>query len=308
MSKYLKLVINSIFFIIFSAACLQAQFIIQQVEYEIPVSYSLIPEDVEIESEKEEALFFMTIPVEKLKQAAVEEGQEVNLEESFIYVDGDNFASEHNSKMGKMSIISNSEEGIMYMVRWAQKTVVSMTPEDLKQMEEQTNKAMEESLKMMSPEMQAQVREAMKQEQQNKSAANAVAIKTGKKMTVNGFNCELYLIENEDDGTTGIWAAADNMKITGDVEKISEKVSKIFISADDEDTDEWSLVRGMIPVEVREMNIGGEYTSEPVFNISSIQKIEKKTPPADKFYVPGEKDGFTRMSFSDMMGKMMPGN
>ena len=80
MSKYLKLVINSIFFIIFSAACLQAQFIIQQVEYEIPVSYSLIPEDVEIESEKEEALFFMTIPVEKLKQAAVEEGQEVELD------------------------------------------------------------------------------------------------------------------------------------------------------------------------------------------------------------------------------------
>ena len=171
---------------------LQAQFIIKQLEYTVPISYSLIPEDVELESEEEEAMFFMTIPTEKLKQAALEEGREVTTNESSIYVDGDNFAAEDNSEMGKMTVISNAKDGVMYMVMWAQKRVVVMTAEDLKKMEEQANAAVEESIKMMSPEMQAQVRAAMKQEKQQKSGTKLTANPTGKKMTINGFNCELY--------------------------------------------------------------------------------------------------------------------
>lgn len=125
-------------------------------------------------------------------------------------------------------------------------------------------------------------------------------------MSINGFNCELYTIKKEEGNITGIWAALDDMKITGNVEKISEKFSKIFNMGEDEETDEWSLVRGKIPVEVREMSLEMSM-SEPSFNITSIQKIERKTPPADKFYVPGEKEGFTHGSFSDMMKQMMQG-
>jgi hypothetical protein len=185
---------NILFILIFCliVSSLQAQFIIKQVEYTIPISYSLVPEDVEIESEEDEALFFMTIPTEKLKQAAVEEGLEVNSNESTIYVDGDNFAVEDNSEMGQMTVISNANEGAMYMVRWAQKTVIVITPEDLKKIEEQANAAVEESIKMMSPEMQVQVRAAMEQEKQQKPGAKLVANPTGKKMTINGFNCELF--------------------------------------------------------------------------------------------------------------------
>ena len=113
------------------AGSLQAQFIIKQVEYIVPISYSLVPEDTELESEEEEALFFMTIPTEKLKQAALEEGREVNTNESTIYVDGENFAAEDNSEMGKMTVISNAKDGVIYMERWAQKTVIFKTPEDI---------------------------------------------------------------------------------------------------------------------------------------------------------------------------------
>jgi hypothetical protein len=305
--NFKSIIINPILFTIFTIGCLQAQFIIKQAEHTIPISYSLIPEDVEIESEEQEALFFMTIPIDKLKQAASEEGREIDTNESSIYVDGDNFAVEDNSEMGRMTVISNAKDGVMYMVRWAQKSVVVMTPEDLKKIEEQANAAMEESIKMMSPEMQAQIREAMEQEKQQKSGAKQAANPTGKKMSINGFNCELYITKMEEGNITGIWAAPDDMKITAAAENISEKFSKIFSMGEDEETDEWSLVKGKIPIEVREMSQDMSM-GEPSFSITSIQKIERKTPPADKFYVPGEKDGFTHGSFSDMMKQMMQGN
>jgi hypothetical protein len=252
-SKSLNILQILIFCLIGSS--LQAQFIVKQVEYTIPVSYSLVPEDVEIQSEEEEALFFMTIPTEKLKQAALEEGLEVNTNESTIYVDGENFAAEDNSEMGKMTVISNAKDGVMYMVMWAQKRVVAMTPDDLKKAEEQANAAVEESIKSMTPEMQAQVRAAMEQEKQQKPRAKLVANPTGKKMTINGFNCELFTIKNEEGQITGIWAAVDDMKITGEVERISGKISKMFNMGEDEQTDEWLLVKGKIPVEVRIMDI-----------------------------------------------------
>ena len=220
-SRSINFLLIFIFCLIVSS--LQAQFIVKQVEYTIPISYSLVPEDLEIESEDEEALFFMTIPTEKLKQAALEEGREVNTNESTIYVDGENFAAEDNSEMGKTTIISNAKDDVMYMVMWAQKRVVAITPEDLKKMEEQANAVVEESIKGLSPEMQAQVRAAMEQEKQQKPRAKQVAHPTGKKMTINGFNCELFTIKNEEGQITGIWAAADDTKITGEVERISGK-------------------------------------------------------------------------------------
>jgi hypothetical protein len=285
---------------------LRAQFIVNQVENTIPINYSLLPEDVEIENEEEEALFFMTIPIEKLKQAALEEGREVNSNESTIYVDGENFAAEDNSEMGKMTVISNAKDGVMYMVMWTQKRVVVMTPEDLKKVEEQANAAVEESIKSMSPEMQAQVRAAMEQEKQQKSGAKLVANPIGKKMTINGFKCELYTIKDEEGSITGVWAAEDDMKITAEAERITGKISKMFNMGEDEQTDDWLLVKGKIPVEIRKMDRDMS-TGEPNINITSILKIERKTPPSDKFYVPGKGDGFTQGSFSDMMNQMMQG-
>jgi hypothetical protein len=285
---------------------LQAQFIIKQVEYTVPISYSLVPEDTEMESEEEETMFFMNIPTEKLKQAAIEEGLDVEANESTIYVDGGNFAVESNSEMGRMTVISNAKDGAMYMVMWPQKKVMVMTAEDIKRMEEQATAAVEESLKSMSPEMQAQIRAAMKQEKQQKPVSNLIVNPTGRKMSINGFNCELYTIKKEEGNITGVWAATDDMKITGTAEKISERFSKMFNMGEGEETDEWSLVRGKIPVEVREMSLDMSM-GEPAFSITSIQKIERKTPPAEKFHVPGDKEGFTHGSYSDMMKQMMQG-
>jgi len=293
--------------IIFMAiGSLQAQFIIKQVEYTIPISYSLVPEDAQIESEEDETLFFMTIPTEKLKQAAMEEGMEVKAKESTIYVDGNKFAVEDNSEMGKMTVISNADDGVMYMVMWAQNKVMVVTPDDMKKIEEQTKAMVEESIKSMSPEMQAQVRAAMEQEKQQKAGAEFSANATGKKMKINGYNCELYLIEQEEGNVTGVWAAADDLKITAEVEKISEKFSKLFNVGEDEDPDEWSLIKGKLPVEVREMSLDMSM-GEPSFDITAIQKIERANPPAEKFHVPGENEGFKHGSYFDMMKEMMQG-
>jgi hypothetical protein len=47
---------------------------------------------------------------------------------------------------------------------------------------------------------------------------------------------------------------------------------------------------------------------EPAFSITSIKNIERKTPPAEIFHIPGDKEGFTHGSYSDMMNQMMQGN
>ena len=298
--------IISILVISLLAGSLDAQFIIQQSEYTVPLSYSLIPEDVEIESEEQETLFFMSIPIEKLIQAAREEGQEIDKNEQAIYVDGEKFATEYTSEQGKMSLISNANDGIIYNVIWPQKKVIVMTQEDLKNIEKQAEAMTQAMMEKMSPEMQEQIKAAMQEEKNKQSSVEQTAKPTGKKMTINGFSCELYMIEGEDYGGMGIWAASDDMNITGNIERMTGKFAKMFNMGEEDQPDEWSLIDGKIPVEVRQMS-SDMAMGMPGFEITSIEKIEKKKPPVEKFYVPVEKDGFTRVSYSDYMKQMMPG-
>jgi hypothetical protein len=158
----------------------------------------------------------------------------------------------------------------------------------------------------MSPEMQEQIKSAMEEEKNKKSSPKPVAKPTGKKMTINGFNCELYISESEDEGTIGIWAASDDMNITGNVEQMTRKFAKMFNMGDEDQSDEWSLISGKIPVEVRQMDRDMSINT-PSFEITSIVKIERKKPSADKFKVPGTEDGFTRASYAEFMKQMMPG-
>ena len=94
-------------------APLQAQFIIKQSEYTVPLSYSLVPEDAPIESEEDEMIFFMAIPADKLRQAALEEGNEVVISEQILYSDGENYAVEYSSEDGKITVVANPKDGIM---------------------------------------------------------------------------------------------------------------------------------------------------------------------------------------------------
>jgi hypothetical protein len=89
-----------------------------------------------------------------------------------------------------------------------------------------------------------------------------------------------------------------------ELERISQEYDNIF-NSDDEDIDEWKLVPGKVPVQVRTYSFS-MMMGDPVLNIRSITKIENKKPSPDKFRVPGEKEGFTKGSIQDIMMQMMP--
>ena len=279
---------------------LQAQYIIEQIESEIPISYELIPEDIEFEVPEDEINFILKIPESKLKEAALAEGKEIREEKVTTYIDGDNFAVETESEeMGNVTMISGTKTGVMYYIIWSQKKVIEIKPEDMDKIAEKSNAAIEK----MSPEMQEQVRAEMEKEK-NKSAVKYDAQLTGKKMKIYGFNCEEYRV-NKNEDVILIWASNDKSGIIKEINRVSNKFDELFKSSEDEGVDEWQLVPGKIPVQVR------TYTSsmmmgEPVLLIQSITKIEKEKPPVEKFRVPGKKEGFTKGSMVDMMMEIMP--
>lgn len=304
--KYSKLIFGVFVAFLFCAwtNSLQAQYIIEQVESEIPISYELIPEGVEFESQEDEIYFFLDIPESKLKKAALDEGREIRIEKVKTYIDGENLAVETESEEdGKVTMIFNTKTDIFYSIMWSHKKVIEIKPEDMQEITEKANAATEKILENMPAELQEQVRAEMEKEKK-KTPVKYEAQLTGKKMKFYGFNCEEYRVNKNEDVIT-IWASSDQSEIIKEFDRAAKKIDALFKSSDDESFDEWQLVPGKIPVQVR------SYTSamrmdEPVLIIQSITKIEKKKPSADKFRIPGENEGFTKGSMMEMMMQMMP--
>lgn len=302
-SKWM-IVMVSLCLLFVGAAASEAQYIIEQVEYELPFSYELIPEGVEFKSPEDEVDFILDIPESKLKEAAVAEGREVKYEKTTIYMDGENFAVDTESEDGgKQTMISDTKTGRLYSIVWDEKKVFEMKPEDMQQMRAKTMAATQDMLSKLPPEMRAQV-EAQMANSKNDSAMKADVRPTGKKMKINGFNCEEYRVEQNEE-VFSIWATADTSGIVKEVDRVSRKIRDLFQSDDDEEIDEWQLVPGKIPVKVRKFSTSG-MTGEPVLVIQTITKIESKKPSADKFKIPGEKEGFTKGSMMEMMMQMAP--
>ena len=147
---------------------LQAQYIIEQIESEIPISYELIPEDIEFEVPEDEINFILKIPESRLKEAALAAGREIREEKVTTYIDGENFAVETESEgMGKVTMISGSKTGVMHYIMWSPKKIIEIKPEDMDKIAEKSNAAIEKMLENMSPEMQKQVRAEMEKEKNN---------------------------------------------------------------------------------------------------------------------------------------------
>jgi hypothetical protein len=282
---------------------MKAQYIVEQNEYDVPVSYELFPEDVEFDGPEDEGNFILNIPESKLKEAALAEGLEISEEKTIMYLDGENFAIETESEdMGKMTVVSDIQKGIMYIIMWSQKKVMQMTAEEMAKMEKESQNATDKMLQNIPPEMRKQVMEQMELEK-SKAPVKYNARPTGKKMNLYGFNCEEYRVEMDEE-LISIWASSSNAGIAKEFERVSNKYDKIFKS-DDEDIDEWKLVPGKVPVQVRTYSLS-MMMGDPVLNIRNVTKIENKKPSPDKFRVPGKKEGFTKGSIQDIMMQMMP--
>ena len=278
----------------------RAQYIIQQEEYKIPVNYDLLPEGKEFDNATDEAKYFLSIPEEKLKAAAPETEPE-EMVKSTMYIEGDNFAMDTESKeTGKATIVSDYKTGKFYYILWPQKKVMVMSASDMTEMQQKSQTAADEMMKNLSPEMRKQIEQGMQQE--STAAPKPVVKATGKKMQKYGFNCEEYMVTTGEEVKV-IWATGDISGLAEKVEDFSSKMNRLFPSEDEEEADEWQLVPGKIPVEVRTFET--DMMSNPVINVQAVTKIEKKEPPADKFKIPGKAEGFSQGSMNDMMKEMM---
>jgi hypothetical protein len=233
------------------------------------------------------------------------EDREIWEEKSTIYIDGENFAVETESKdMGKVTMVSDIKTKMMYVIMWDQRKVMEFKLEDMAKMESRAMQASESMLENLPPEMREQMKAEM-QIEKNKSQVKYKAVSTGNKSKIYGFSCEEYRVSKDDEFIT-IWASTDHPEIVEKVDRISGQFDELFKTDQEEDIDEWQLVHGKIPIQVKTYQTSMS-TGEPGISIQSIMGIYNKKPPADKFRVPGEVEGFSKGSIMEMMNQTVPG-
>lgn len=299
MSK-LKMILMMSFVCVLSIS-LQAQYIIEQVEYEIPINYELVPEAMEFEDAADEARYFLQLSERKLKEDAQGEYGEIEMIASTIYIDGDNFAVESQSEEeGKTTVILNHNKGIIYYILWSQKKVYEMSNDDIVDIQKDADAAMQKMMAQLSPEMQEQAKMAMKNEKGQKQATKQIK-STGREMIKYEHRCSEYLLEDEQEVMV-IWASDDNMDLAKKAKSMSDKFDEIFPSMGEDEQDEWELVAGKIPVEVRTFRLDAMGGAK--MEIQAITRITKTKPPVEKFILPSEAVGFERSSFKEMMTQM----
>lgn len=301
-----KLILRlSVAFLLFTSVnILKAQYIIEQIEYEIPISYDLIPEDTEFEGSEDESNYFLNIPENKLKEAAAAEGKEITEERSMIYIDGENFAVEtESSNLGKITMVLDMKSKMMYLIMWTPKKIMEIKTEDMAKMKESAEAAAETVLENLPPEMREQAKADM-EKVKNKPKAKYEAKPTGKKSKLYGFNCEEYRINNNEE-FIAVWASGEQSELVKAVDRISGKFNDLFKTDENEDVDEWQLIPGKIPVQVKTYH-SAMTAEEPNITIQAITRIENRKPPIDKFRVPGQAEGFTKGNMMEMMMQMTP--
>ncbi len=294
------LIFGFIFGGLFAVNNLNAQYIIYQVEYKIPVNYDLVPEEKEFSSPIEEARFFLQLPQNKLEAALPAEEGHIQKEKTVIYIDGDNLAVESQSEEGNISMVSNFNEKKFYLIYWPMKKVVVMTREDFEKTQQQAQNIADKMLEGLSPEMRQKIEAEMAKEKATQARpwkVNATGVK-GQKY---GFDCEQYLAERPDELIL-IWATDQYPEVVEKARTISEKLDAVF-PEDELETDEWELVAGKVPVEVRRFET--DEMGNPVISVLAIERIEKAQPPKEKFAVPGADQGFTHTTLQEFMQEMM---
>ena len=130
------------------------------------------------------------------------------------------------------------------------------------------------------------------------------ATATGKKATLYGFDCEQHLASDETE-TVMIWATADRAGAVAAVREATERFAELLEMEEGDEIDEWDLLPGKIPIEVRRYG-GAMSMGVPTISIQAITKIDSARPSADHFRLPAESEGFTTMTLKEMMMQWTP--
>jgi hypothetical protein len=199
-------------------------------------------------------------------------------------------------------MISEVATGNMFIIMWAEQMILEVGPDDIKKVQEQTKEAVEEMIKDMPPDQQEAVRSEMLKES-GSSEKSFQANATGKTTEISNFLCEEYRVQ-EDDEIMSIWVTQDTQGLLEAVDMMANEFDALFEMNEDGGFDEWQLIPGKIPVQVKSFSLD-LMMGEPVIFVETIIQIKKEKPAAEVFRIPDEAMGFTRSSYMEMMQNMM---
>ncbi|PKQ64856.1 hypothetical protein BZG02_03110 [Labilibaculum filiforme] len=292
---------------------LQAQFIIEQITYEIPINHQLLPANKEFVNIADKADYFLELSESKLKDLdASKKVGDIEVYLSTIYLDGENFSLDGVIEgEGKVTMIYNYSEGVFYVVSWGQKEIHEFTNEDIVGFQDNLDglqntmlAKMEEEIADLPPEEQAQVRMAMEMEMKREKKLQPTSIKTtamGREMTKYGRKCKEYLLENNKSSMV-VWASEDTMGLTIMVKHMWEKMVQ-FIPRMNNAKDAGAVwVNGNIPVVV--CTLQPNALDGTKMKVKEITKITQAMPSADKFSLPAETVNFKRKTMKELMEQM----
>jgi len=244
------------------------------------------------QSEILEKLF--SLSMEELIQKTNAKAIQADMTENRFFISGKNMRVDSTSAPEETTMIMLPDEGKVYNVFWQDKQYVELSIESIKQMQRQANEAlkkvpnMEQLLEKMPPEARAQMRANLGL--RTTQEAKVEVAKTGRKATVNGFECEEYRARMGTDaaqlfisnGYLELRASFDSfmnefptleeLRGRSTLEKVLNKIP-----------DGW-------PVLIKEFKFD-PFSMQPSLNVTEILKVTEKTLPADLFQVPA---GFTQ--------------
>ncbi len=241
------------------------------------------------------ARLLIKMPVSEMLLKLKNEYQLPEMTETTIYVSGKNLRVDEEEEGAKTSQFILGDKEAVYHIMWDKKQYIEMTYEDMKKMQEQASAMAEGMMKNMPPEIQAQIEAQMGQAKKEKKESKIT--KTGKKMTINGFPCDEYTVEDES-VLRQIWVTAKYPDIRKSMENMYTMLSSFGPpEAGDDDMEIWEKIPGAWPVLIKEVNFNNMYMGLSM-DVDETLSVEQKNIPADMFKIPAD---FKKMTMMEMM-------
>lgn len=292
----------------------QAQFIVEQITYEIPMNDQLVPPNKDLSNPTEKARFYLQLSENKLNDNHTETTEGIKTYASTLYMDGENFTNEGLIKdSGKVSIIYNHSKNLLHIISWDQKEIHVFSPEDTadfdknmeaqrQEMEAQMPPEMQEMLAQMPPEMQEKAKMLMENRMDMRMPQTPKQITaTGREMTQYGRTCHEYLLK-DNQTLKVIWASDDNMHLFEMVKSMFGKFTKFVPEMNEGKNNGSEWVDGKIPVVV--CTLKPNTLDDTKMEVRAITRITQTTPPAEKFVIPAEAAKFKQITFKELISDM----
>ena len=252
-------------------------------------------------SPEDMAKYFFAMSIEDIMQKAGNQQLEPDIEKTTIYVSGQKMRMDTEMEEGKMSVLMRMDEKKMYQIMWDQKQYMVMSLDELVDMQKQAQDAikniegMEAILEKLPPEARAQM-EASMGLSKDKTEPPKVT-KTGKTATMNGFDCQEYIIASGSSHSQ-YWVTKKYPALRKAFESVINSMPEFGGSGDEMDEEEiFKQIPDAWPVVIKELKFD-MITMSGSFDIEEMLTMEEKGVAAGTFDVP---QNFAKIGMQEMM-------